>query len=228
MKLRQIIQSCVLAALMTLGSTGVATAAPAHYKITLDTAALVGMGPFSIAFQLADVSGTGDANNNFKLSAFNFHGGSADGGLMLFGGASGNLSTSVNLVDSDPFFNAFVQSFIAGTSLSFEADFTNNSDGGAMPDLFTVSLLDGLGVGIPTLDPTGNDTFLTFGLIGGPGPSILTAGSDVTRTTFALAAPLVVPEPSSILLVAASLGALVLARRRGALSSIAMRPALLA
>src|ERR1017187_697775 len=72
------------------------------YNVTLDTAPLVGhpAGPFYVEATFTDGSGVGDANNTVTMSNFTFGGGSALGGPLVFGGASGSLATGVTITDS--------------------------------------------------------------------------------------------------------------------------------
>jgi hypothetical protein len=111
---------------------------PAHAGIlagsaSLDTSALVG--PFELVFVLTDGSGNGDANNTVTLSNFLFGGGSAGSvdPSLSFGGASGDLSSGVGLVDS-AFLNIFASSFTPGSALSFDFSLTTNADTGGTPD----------------------------------------------------------------------------------------------
>src|SRR5438132_5856873 len=88
--------------------------------ITLDTSALGGFpnGPFSLAFELVDGSGTGDGNNSVVLSSFKFGAGSPVGSPLILGSAFGDLSSTVTLTDANSA-SIFVQTFTAGNTLSF-------------------------------------------------------------------------------------------------------------
>src|SRR5215469_10062806 len=102
----------------------------AIFTVTLNTAPLTTVpgssaGPFGMAFQLTDGSGTA----------------ACPAGCTVFGGASGSAVSSIMLTDSS-FFSALVETFIPGSTLSFQVDLTTNVDSGA-PDLFAFSLLDG-------------------------------------------------------------------------------------
>jgi hypothetical protein len=209
MSLNHLLKSSILiAVLLSLGSA-TAMAAPATFSVSLNTSSLVGLGQFSLAFQLADGSGLGDANNTVSLHDFNFHGGSTGSVGGVFGGATGNFSSGVSLTDTDAFFNAMFQSFTPGTSVSFLATLSNNADAGPFQDLFAMSLLDGSGTGIPTLDTNGNDTLLTITLDGNLNPPLGAWGTDPQRSALHLAAPDVarIPEPGSLMLLVSGFAA---------------------
>src|SRR5690606_34544726 len=88
-----------------------AAAAPIDVIVTLDTTMLVGhpAGPFALDFQL-NQGFPETVSNTAVLSDFDFGGGAASGTPSIFGGASGDLATSVVLTDTDPF-NIFTQGF---------------------------------------------------------------------------------------------------------------------
>jgi len=167
-------------------------AATAIYHVDLNTSALVGnaAGPFSLDFQLNDGSAAGDGNNTAMLSNFTFGSGGASGGPTFFGGASGNLSTSVTLTDTSAF-NELFQSFTAGNTLSFDLTLTMNSDAGPTPDAFAFGILDNTLYNIPT---TGvGDSFLLVNL--GSSPTITTGASLSPSVSVNVTA---VPEPGSL------------------------------
>jgi hypothetical protein len=192
------------------------------YNVTLDTAQLVGhpAGPFYIELTFTDGSGVEDANNTVRLSNLNFGGGSALGGALLFGGASGSLETGVTIADSSVL-SLFTEQFAPGLLLSFSLGLTSNDDAGDTPDGFTFFVLDSSGVAIPTLAPFG-DYF--FGAdLGSSGPIFDAYGSDPNRALSAgnpvsISAPTIasidsVPELSTKYLLGAALFVIVALKR---------------
>jgi hypothetical protein len=188
--------------------------ADAIYTIGLDTSPLIGeaAGPFSLAFEFIDGSGTGDANNTVVLSSFQFGvGGSASGSPTVFGGATGNTSSGITLIDSS-FFNALVQPFNPGSSLGFSLDTTTNLDAGGTPDEFSFSILDSSGAPIPTLGFV--DAFLVLD-VDSSNPTPQTFSSDPSTPPQAggnpitMAAPqatIGTPEPGTFFLLSAGCG----------------------
>lgn len=162
-----------------------ALAAQAHatvtYSISLDTSPLIGhpAGPFSIAFQLADGSGTGDGNNAATISGFQFGaGGGPSGTPQVHGSAFGTLSSAVSLTDHGQV-NSFAQTFTPGSSLTFSISVTTNVEVGAILDEFTFSILDNSLAPIPTMAEYPLDVFLSINLA--PKTIIHTYASDVNR-----------------------------------------------
>lgn len=189
------------------------------FDVQLDTGPLGG-GSFSLVFDLID--GDAVANNTVALGNFQFGGGGATGSPTLTGGATGNLATTATLTDI-AFFNEILQGFTPGTAFSFHVDTTSSFAGGT-PDSLALFVVDnGTGLPVPTLDPLGADAFVTFDLRM-PSPLVHAFGTDLARTSLAIAAPLVstgsqpVAEPSSLGFVGCGMIALLGYRRlnRGA------------
>lgn len=218
MSLQHILKIGILTVVLLTFASTAALADVQTVKFGVNTSSIAG-GSYFLAFQLEDGSGTGDANNTVTLSDFAFGGGSAlDPAVRptlysypaLNGGASGDLLAGVALTDSDPYFNAAILGFDAGTELTFDASFTNNKDTGSFPDLFLVSILDSTGAGISTAD-SNNDSFITVTL---DGTKVTQPNGAVTPPTqffaasapYEIPAPAAVPEASSLLLLAACCG----------------------
>jgi hypothetical protein len=202
----------------------------------LTTAGAASAAPFALAFQL--VAGSQSNNDTATISDFKFGtGGSAGSGCpataspCIFGGASGDISSSVGLNTSGAF-NALVETFTPGSSLSFLLDLTTNVDTGGTPDAFAFSILDSSGSSIPTLDPTTADTLLTIN-IDSARPTILTYATDPSRNTLGGAGPSItmnaptavpptspVPEPGALSLLGICVLCARAFRRRGRASLI--------
>lgn len=186
----------------------VAVRASIVYNVNLSTAPLVGdsSGPFSLAFQLADGSGTGDGNNAALLTNFQFGGGGPLGSPTLIGSAFGDLASTVVLTDS-AFPNYFAESFTPGAAVSFLLTLSTNVDGGGIPDEFSFYVLDNTGTPIPTTAGSFSDVFVQIN-IDSSNPSVTTFASDTTRSPAAGGQPIdlgtatvqaIVPEPSDLL-----------------------------
>lgn len=178
--------------------------ADAVYTFSMNTAPLVGNGPFALDLQFLDGSGSPAdlKNNTVTLTNFAFGaGGSPSGGGTATGGAAGNLSSGVTLNDTS-FFNEYFENFTAGGILSFTIDTTNVLDPSGTPDLFTVAILDSGLNELPTAGPVSE--FLDISLGGGASPQVTTYGS-AAGSAYSLAAPTVqvatapptLPEPSN-------------------------------
>lgn len=218
MSTTHVFRSQFLMALLLCIGARVMTANPVTYSVTINTTSLVGNGPFYLAFQLASGAASGtNGNNTVSLSNFAFTGGSAGSTIDLSGGASGSFSSGVNLSDmNSSFFNEMDQNFTPGSSLSFWVTFSNNAAvGSASPDLFTMSLLDKTGLGIPTTDPSGNQTMLTLTARGGLTAGVGVWGTSTGQTSYTVPVPSasLVPEPASITLLGMGTAALLLLRR---------------
>jgi hypothetical protein len=162
---------------------------------------------FGIDFELIGTDG-----NTVTLSNFSFGTGNVGpGAAFLTGGASGDLSTTVSLSDSASFFNDFNQGFTPGNTLTFTIDSTLLAlPPAGSPDNFSMVLFEGYdrvngynpytgsgGTLIPTLDPTGNDTFFNFNINGPGSTTVSTFSSTSGDITITVTPATTVPEPSS-------------------------------
>ena len=207
----------VLFAILALLGTSLASHAGVIYTVNLDTTALVGS--FGLAFQFADGTGTGDGNNVAVISDFQFGGGSPLSTQYLWG-ATGSLSDTVTLADSDPLGTYFAQQFTPGGTLSFLLALTTNVDDGGVFDVFTFALTDSAFFNIPTTSGASGDypdVMLSITLDSDT-PTPRTYGTDYPeRTLIALNAPVwdnAVPEPATWLPVGSILGIACCLRRR--------------
>lgn len=180
-------------------------------QVNLDTSSglfLDQPGPYSLAFEFADGSGTGDGNNAVTMSNFQFGpGGGIVGAPFTSGSASGDLSTSVVLTDAQ-FGNVFFQGFISGTILQFDLSLTTNVDLGGIPDELIMSILDSSFSPLPTTSSSPLFPLLLVD-IDSPNPTVQTFGTDRNQQPAAggftpfLGAPVVTSispgqEPTSI------------------------------
>jgi len=202
----------VMVAVWVLAMAVAPVRADSLFNVSVSTTALVSnsSGPFQIDLQLIDGSGTGDANNTATVTGFNFGGGALSGTPTNIGGVTGDLSSTVTLVDSG-FFNNFQQSFTAGSTLSFMVDLTTNLDVGGTPDAFTFAILDNLGNNITTSDPGGS--LLTVNLNSATPTVTSFAGTGNYATVSAI---VTTPEPGTLTLLATGIsgGLIALGRRR--------------
>lgn len=208
----------VLFAILALFGASLASHAGVVYGVSLNTTPLVGLGPFGLAFQFADGSGTLDGNNAVVVSGFQFGGGAplaSPPPLIFVGtGVSGSLSGTVTMTDNDPV-GYFAQQFTPGTTLSFLIETTTNVDTGGIFDLFTFGITDSSFNYIPTTAGDGWD--LLSLTLDSDTPTVATYGTDPSSYPFiALDAPLVssgVPEPATWLPVGLILGGAFCRRR---------------
>lgn len=199
-----------------------ALSSPSHadltFTATLNTTPLesdAAQGPFYVDLTLTGGSTLNTAQ--VTINGFTFgSGGSAGSSINPTNGASGNINSTVTLVNSTEY-NDFYQSFTPGSQLTFNVDVATTSYDTPIPANFSFSILDGTQNPIPTTDPTGADTLLNVDL-NGPSPTFNLYGS--VPDSYGLSAPTVstpsmVPEPATLVMV--SLGLLMagsVARRR--------------
>jgi hypothetical protein len=166
-----------------------------------------GGGPYALAFQLTDGSGTGDGNTTVTINNFNLGTGGSPGAALgppfTFGNAAGNLSSSVVLTDSDPSgFNELAQRFTPGDKLSFTVTIDWTGYDSPAPDSFSMLILQGNSNDpMPTKDP--NDSAFVLVDVTGDSASPQFFGSDGGSPI--LNAPQLVPEPATISLLCVGL-----------------------
>jgi hypothetical protein len=173
--------------------------------------------PFSLAFQLLQ-GDPANATNTATIGDFMLGGGSAapcPSNCTTFGNESGDATSAIHLSTADSF-EALIQTFTPGSSLSFTVDLTTHPNSGVAPDAFAFSILDSSLFPIPTQDPTGADSLLSV-FINSTNPAILTYATDPTTLTHAgnisltmgpptiTAAVTTVPEPGSFALLGTAL-----------------------
>jgi hypothetical protein len=171
--------------------------ADAIYDVTVNTQSVQST-TVAAAFTLNPGGGPG---NIATISMIGFGGGAAGTGCPLqqcssnLGNASSDLTTTIGLDDSNGFSSQFVESFTAGSALTFQLDLTTNSDPNFFPDEFDFTLLDSSGNPLPGADAlTGN--YLSV-QIDSANPTISTQQPDVT-----LGSPgSTVPEPATLALI---------------------------
>jgi len=194
-------------AFLALLSLMSAAASADQFAVSLDTSSLSGIQ--TLGFALTD-GGDQAGNNSATLSSFAFDSGSAVantedctlGGTFAGTGCSGNLGSAVTLSDSLDAF--FTQQFNPGAWLSFTLTITNDFAGGSTPDQLAMYVCDA-GMGMCYSNDLATAAMLTLDLTGGAlSPSSFTTNAASAQD---LPAPLVtsVPEPASLLLLAAGL-----------------------
>lgn len=175
------------------------------YWVNLDTTPLIGhpAGPFAVAFQLADGSGTGDGNNAAVVGGFQFGAGGGPSGIsVVTGSAFGDLSSVVSLTDSGRV-NFFYQTFTPGNTLSLQVTVTTNADAGGTLDEFAFYTLDNTLTPIPTMAGAPLDIFSSINLT--TNPALHTYASDISRSPAGGGEPINIPAPLVVGLSASTL-----------------------
>jgi hypothetical protein len=162
---------------------------------------------------MIDASGTGDANNTFTVSDFNFGGGSAGATDLSTstGGFSGDLNSTVTLTDSSVI-NSYAAGFTSGSTLSFIVTMTTNPDSTLDPtiglpgDQFAFFLLDNTLNPIPTTNACGpadsGECALLIATVEQNGMiDVDTYSSELTGQVVATSPVAVTPEPTTLALV---------------------------
>jgi hypothetical protein len=185
------------------------------FQVTINTSSLAAnfSSPFAVDFELVGSNG-----NTVTLSNFTFGGGSAGpAGAFRTGTVTGSLPGPIALKNSSTFFNDFNQQFTPGSSLSFTlASTVVAPPAGGSPDNFSMVLFfrydtthgfnPGTGAGgtpIPTNDPSGANTLLSYDITG-PGSTVSTSSGTGPASGVVVT---VTPEPSSVLLLVLELAA---------------------
>jgi len=125
--------------------------------VSVNTSSLQGQAGSEVFFELTDGSGTGNGNNTATLSGFALGGGAVGAAdpFSTFGGATGDMGSTVSIIDSSPD-NQFGQLLTPGTALSFTLDLTTYVEPGPTPDGLFMFLVDPNGSSIAsTSDPSG-------------------------------------------------------------------------
>jgi len=211
----------VVALALCLCGAGLSARADQLVNVNVNTSSLVGMTNSEVFFEMTDGSGLGDANNTATMSNFALGGGTVGAGdpFSTFGGASGDLGSTVSITDSSPD-NQFAQLLTPGASLTFSLNLTTNADAGAIPDGLFMFIADPSFNSIATTsDPTGNNSLFavtfnpTADLIQNYDPTL------VSVTAAATAAPEIDPASAGGALTLLLGGLAVLRGRRRNLAS---------
>jgi len=167
------------------------------YRVTIDTRALAAQpappGPFSLELQLVD--GGGQQSNTVIVRNISFGTGGGVAGIgTTTGGASGDLSSSVTLIDTS-FLNEFVQRFTPSSQdpLSFTVDISENLEP-VTPDSFSVGILDSSANGLST---TFFDAFMQIDITATPTPVAYATDPNTPPPGCPNCAPISLPAPTA-------------------------------
>lgn len=191
--------AATIVALALCISPAVAFAGSITFHVDIATTALINnaAGPFSLDFQLNN--GSGIASNTATIYNFTYGGGSAVSPANTFGGASGDIGSVVNLVDSSAF-NELFQQFNPGATLGFDVLLSTNVDA-PVPDAFAFAILDGNLFNLPTNGFADTLVFVNLnsnGLGVGDVQAFRTIGNIALQVTVQP-----VPEPGTLVLLIA-------------------------
>lgn len=197
-------------------------------EVVLDTSMLAanpGDAPYLIQFTLTNGDLLSNSlpggpfvnpSNIVTASGFSFGGGSAldpatDPDYLIDGGASGDVRSTVTLLANHAD-NYFSQTFIPGSELRFQLEFTTNTAvTQGVFDLFNFGILDGFFTELPTQGGQLHESFVEIDFLN-DNPPVITFASDPTRATsngnfLSIPAPTAtpVPEPGTFWLLGAAL-----------------------
>ncbi len=214
--MRMRLTSCIAAlALLSTGITGSSSvrAGSVTYQVSVDTSATGGQAG-NLDFEF-NPGGLGVEAATATVTNFQTIGGVLSQPAILTGDAIGSLPGTLTL-DNGTAFNDVFQGFTYGSGFSFTLTLSGmalDSPGGTFGSAFAVSLYDAAGV-TPLITTDPNGSVLTVELNADGTTSAETFPQSPTNTTPAAIATRPVPEPSSIVLLIASLPFGIIVRRR--------------